>query len=56
MTDGQTRVLVLLLVLLGLEILRMPALKSWFHTAWKNLGLGLAGNENIIPIKTVPGV
>jgi hypothetical protein len=41
MTQGQSRVLVLLLVLLGLEAIRSPGVKSWFRDQWK------AASDNI---------
>lgn len=43
MSNGQARVLVLLLVLLGLEVLRMPALKTWFTSAWSSIGSAIGG-------------
>lgn len=53
MSNGQARVLVLLLVLLGLEVLRQPALKTWFTSAWSTIGHGLGGTlvENGVPVK-----
>lgn len=41
MSSGQTRVVVLLLVLLGLELIRQPALVSWFKSAWSSFGNAL---------------
>lgn len=45
MSNGQARVLVLLLILLGLEILRMPALKTWFSGAWSAIGSAIGANK-----------
>jgi hypothetical protein len=41
MTDGQTRVLVLLLVLAAMEMALQPAIKSALQGAWNQFQTGL---------------
>jgi len=42
MTNGQTRVLVLLGILALLEVAAHPAVKAYFKTVWSNVGQGVA--------------
>lgn len=42
MTNGQTRVLVLLAVLALLEVAAHPSVKAYFKTVWSSIGQGVA--------------
>lgn len=45
MTPGQTRVMVLLLVLLGLEIVVHPGINAWLKSAVGQFSTGLGGQK-----------
>lgn len=42
MSNAQWTVTGLILVLIGLELLRMPTLKTWFKSLYANIGTALS--------------